>query len=210
MDATIPRILAVCTGNICRSPAIQLLLTARVGGVATIASAGTHAIVGAPVAGPMAALLDDAGAPTNGFAARQITERLIVGADLILTASAGHRSSVVSLAPRAMRRCFTLLEFARAVKSFRPGPERTPADRVRALAAHAALARPRMRLTEADTDIPDPYGEPQEVYDQAFEMILGAVDVIAPVLRVQPPAGEPRRAAGPSTRVGRPMRAWGT
>ena len=50
-------ILTVCTGNICRSPAVERLLTRKLGPTVSVSSAGTHALVGHPIAEPMASLL---------------------------------------------------------------------------------------------------------------------------------------------------------
>ena len=63
-------VLTVCTGNTCRSPAVERLLAARTG--LTVRSAGTHAEPGAQVSAPMARLLHDCGIATEGFAARLI------------------------------------------------------------------------------------------------------------------------------------------
>ena len=42
------RILTVCTGNICRSPVAERLLTKSLGDEVTVASAGVHAALSAP------------------------------------------------------------------------------------------------------------------------------------------------------------------
>ena len=41
-------ILTVCTGNVCRSPAVERLLASKLGPTVSVASAGTHALVGHP------------------------------------------------------------------------------------------------------------------------------------------------------------------
>ena len=182
MDATMPRILAVCTGNICRSPAIERLLAAGLPGLALIGSAGTAAVVGAPIARPMRVLLYEAGADTANFAARQITAALIDQADLVLTASTTHRSTIVDLQPTAVHRTFTLLEFTASTQSANPTrlAGHTMPERLEVLIRHARHARPKLRLT--DPDIPDPYLQPNEVYDAVFAQISEAVEVIAKAL----------------------------
>jgi len=174
-------ILAVCTGNICRSPAIERLLTARWPEPVIAASAGTRAVAGAPIAAPMAALLDDAGVPSGGFAARQLTKPLIDDADLILTATTDHRSLVVDIEPRAVRRTFTLLEFARSVATYDLSglaAAGTP-QRLAELIQHARVARPRLRLGQGHLNVPDPFRQSDEVYRDAFAMIAEAVSAIA-------------------------------
>jgi len=176
-------ILAVCTGNICRSPAIERLLAHRLGESAVVASAGTMGVVGAPIAEPMARLLIGAGVSPDGFSARRLTQSMIDAADLILTASTDHRSAVVALQPLAMKKTFTLLEFARTVPHVSASVAHLPLDeRIHALARHAYHARPRLRFSREQIDIPDPFGASQEVYVTAFTLITRAVDEIAPIL----------------------------
>jgi len=196
MSRTTPHILAVCTGNICRSPAIERMVSRRLGDAVVIGSAGTSAVVGAPVAPLMRALMDQAGVPSSGFAARQIDERTIEWADLILTATGNHRARVVEMAPKALNRTFTLLEFAEAIKDVdrQRLAAAGPRERIAILAKHARQARPRLRLGPDDIDIVDPYGQPEEVYQEAFGLIEQAVSVVADVLSVEPPPPVPRRA----------------
>ena len=177
-------ILAVCTGNICRSPAIERLLDHQLSGSAVVASAGTMAVVGAPIAEPMAQLLTGVDVPASGFAARRITQWMIDEADLILTASTEHRSAVVSLQPLAMKKTFTLLEFAGTMPHVSDSVAHLPLDeRLPALAHHAYHARPHLRFAREQIDIPDPYGRSEDVYVTAFTLISKAVEDISPLLR---------------------------
>ncbi|MCL2470819.1 MAG: hypothetical protein FWF25_03645 [Propionibacteriaceae bacterium] len=177
---TAPHILAVCTGNICRSPAIERLLSFYLSRSCRISSAGTGAVVGAPIASPMAAHLHSRHVSTSKFAARQITTGLIDDADLIVTATREHRSTVVALQPLAMRYTFTLKEFAHSAASAdlaTLGPL-SVAERLTLLTEHAYKARPRMHLTGAQMDIPDPFQGTDEIYEVAFDMIFKAVSTI--------------------------------
>src|SRR5829696_596819 len=106
-------ILAVCTGNVCRSPAVERLLASKLGPTVAVKSAGTHALVGHPISDPMAALLRDGGLETNGFEARRVSEQILKEADLILAMTRAQRGLVVELWPPAVHRAFTLREFAR-------------------------------------------------------------------------------------------------
>lgn len=180
---TIPRILAVCTGNICRSPAMERLLGRQLSSSALVRSAGTMALVGAPIAAPMAELLESVNVSASGFEARRLTRPMIDEADLVLTASTEHRSEVVALQPLAMKKTFTLLEFARNALHANPSIARLPlAERVPALSRHVLHARPRMRLAPDQIDIPDPYGHGEETYRASFALICQAVAQIAPIL----------------------------
>lgn len=176
-------ILAVCTGNICRSPAIERLLAARLPGVA-VASAGTGAVVGHPMSAPMAPLVAAAGADATGFAARQLTPELLVGRRLVLAASRGHRAAVVELAPVLVRRTFTLLELARLL-SVAHVPGTTSEERLRALPDAVAAARPL--APSGDDDVVDPIGRSDEVYRLSFGQMLPAVEVVARALATLEP-----------------------
>ena len=103
-------VLVVCTGNICRSPAAQLVLGAALDDSVVVASAGTGAVVGAPVAPGMARLLADRGLDPSGFVARALTEDQVRSADLVLTMTRRHRTAVLELAPWALRRTFLFTE----------------------------------------------------------------------------------------------------
>lgn len=178
------QVLAVCTGNLARSPAIERLLDAALSheGIAT-ASAGTSAVVGEPIAPPMATLLHSVGARTEDFAARQLTEQQVRDADLVITAARSHRSAVVSLVPAAVRRTFTLIELARLAR-YIPSDAiqgRTHAERLVSLADIAPSFR--AEAGQGPSSISDPWGKPEAVYRRAFDLIfastLDIVDAIA-------------------------------
>jgi protein-tyrosine phosphatase len=182
-------ILTVCTGNICRSPAVEHLFRAAFGagsGV-TVASAGTGALVGQPVHGPMADLLRGVDVDPDGFAARRVTEQMLRGADLVLPLTREHRAQVVDLAPAVVRRTFTVRELARLasqvdreqLEARAGGPTATPAARLDALIPLAAARRAAVD-PELD-DIVDPYRRELSVYQESFDQILPAVRTIAQI-----------------------------
>lgn len=178
-------VLTVCTGNICRSPAAHLLLADALGpdsGV-TVSSAGVMALVGEPVSASMAELLESAGVATRGFTASYLTATDVRQATLVLGLTRAHRSKAVTLAPPAVRRSFTLKEFARLVErvpaedlAARAGSD-TPAARLRALAELAG--RHRSPVPADQDDIVDPYGRERAVYAAVFAEIRAAVETIA-------------------------------
>lgn len=164
-------ILTVCTGNICRSPAVEVLLRAAAGDAFRIASAGTRAVVGAGISPPMAALLAADGLSPTFFSARQIFPEHVRSADLILTATVDHRAAVVELAPAAVRRTFTVLEFARIMSQLR---ERLGEEPLADLVPRVAAAR--FAVEPGQDDLRDPYGLSDAVYLQSYERIRAAVD----------------------------------
>lgn len=178
------RILTVCTGNICRSPVAERLLATSLGIEVDVGSAGVRAMVGAPIHPGMVALLEASGIRTDGLAARQVTPREIRSADLVLGLTREHRAHLVREVPAALRRSFTLLEFARLMTSPDVGSIPSgPADvRLRALVVWAARHRAAPPAEDSD-DVPDPYGHGSAEYELAYGLIHDAVDTIARVAR---------------------------
>ena len=190
-------LLIVCTGNVCRSPAVERLFRSAFTDGAGIAvhSAGTAALVGEPIQGPMVQLLEEVGVAADGFSARAVTEPMVAGADLVLTATRRHRADVVEHVPSAVRRTFTVRELARLAAAVDPadldaaaGPEARPAERLAALVPLAS--RKRVHVPAELDDIVDPYRRSEAVYQESFDQLIAAVRTIAQVvLRVRPGGG---------------------
>lgn len=113
------RILVVGVGNISRSPLVERHLRHQLdqalgdaAGAVEVSSAGARAISGAIMSVPAALELERVGGTPNGFAARQLTRELMREADLVLTATRALRSRVLEDEPAALRRTFTVREFA--------------------------------------------------------------------------------------------------
>ena len=144
------RILVVCTGNICRSPAAAALLRARSAGLGIeVASAGTAAVVGHPIHPLTAAALAQVGVEDLNHRARQLSPADVAGADLVLTAERRHRVAVIEADPTALRRTFTIAEFARLADAL----SRQPWDRARSAAIEAvAVGRGAVRPSVPSLD----------------------------------------------------------
>jgi protein-tyrosine phosphatase len=173
-------ILAVCTGNVCRSPAAERLLANKLGPTVIVSSAGTHALVGHPISDPMAALLTDSGIEPDSFEARRLSENMLKEADLVLTMTRAQRGLVVELWPAAVRRAFTLREFARLLSLVDPAtlPAGSPAERLRAAMPLAAAGRGRQQMSPEEDDVVDPFRLSNAVYAASFAQITSAVDAI--------------------------------
>jgi low molecular weight protein-tyrosine phosphatase len=197
------RILFVCTGNMCRSPLAERLARARLLGRGAVAvevmSAGTHAVVGAPVHSDTADVLLRLGGDPAGFTARQLTEEIIGSADLILTATAAHREFVVAMCPGAVGRAFTILEFCALAATVPAASVKAAADapgRARALtAAVSALRREMADVPPGGLDIPDPVGRPMAVQEATALAIARALD--RPLALIAGDAHGPVDAPGP-------------
>jgi protein-tyrosine phosphatase len=177
-------VLFVCTGNICRSPVAERVarayLDAVLGPEASaihLGSAGTRAVVGSAVHPDSAAVLTGLGGDARGFAARQLTDGLVLGADLTLALTREHRRAALKRAPRGLSRTFTLLEaadLASRVPFETELPGATLAERCRALVREMAAGRVR-RFSDARDDIPDPVGQPAAVHQDVGQTIADGI-----------------------------------
>jgi protein-tyrosine phosphatase len=164
-------VLFVCIGNVCRSPVAERLLAARLPRERfTVRSAGVGAMVGYAMSKYAAAELRGYGGDPTGFAAQQMTPRMVEEADLILTATRELRSSVLAEAPQALRRTFTILEFAALLASAEGD---TPTELVKWAGAHRSSAG------AIEQDVPDPYRRGPEAHAAAAAAINEAVEQIA-------------------------------
>lgn len=178
------RILTVCTGNICRSPAMEFVLAQALAGDDRFAvrSAGTHAERGWPVNPPMDRLLEARGIDVSAFAARQADRAMLAESDLILTATQQHLAWVTEHEPRSVRRAFTMTEFADGIAGAADSLD--PPGLVAWAAAHRPPLRVRSRgaLTRRgydEGDILDPYGRGDAAYRAAMDQIVPLVERIA-------------------------------
>ncbi len=174
------RVLVLCTANVCRSPVAAALLRRGLGGNGIeVASAGLRVDPGAPVSAQMAALMD---LPRDAFGARQILPEMIEAAGLVLTMTRAHRAQVVSLVPTAVRRTFTLREFADLAVLAEPADEgQAPGDRLAALVAVAPRLRSR-RVAGPNDDVEDPHGRGRQAHVRAVGEIETAVGTLAAVV----------------------------
>jgi protein-tyrosine phosphatase len=169
--APVFRVLFVCIGNVCRSPVGERLLAARLPADRfAVSSAGVGAMVGYAMSKYAAAELEGYGGSAKGFAARQLTPQMIDEADLVLTATRDLRSQVLAENPAALRRTFTILEFA-ALLDMAEGS--TAEELVRWAGAHRSAAG------NVEQDVPDPFRRGAEVHAAAAAAINEAVQRIA-------------------------------
>jgi len=164
------RVLFVCIGNVCRSPVGERLLASRLPADGfEVSSAGVGAMVGYAMSRYAAAELKAYGGDPTGFAARQLTPEMIENADVLLTATRDLRSQVLAESPGALRRTFTVLEFA-ALTGMSDGGSAN--DIVKWAGAHRSAAG------SVEQDVPDPFRRGAEAHAAAASAIHDAVDKI--------------------------------
>lgn len=128
------RVLLVCTANICRSPAAERLLAARLSPSVEFFSRGVRSVPGAAMCPVSSAFAVAAGATVEGHRSTQLEVDDVRSATLILTASERHKAGVISLRPSAQIRTYTLRQAARIIRwraeQGARAPRGTPADRL--------------------------------------------------------------------------------
>lgn len=194
-------ILFVCTANQCRSPMADRLATVglsrRLGRDAErfkVFGAGTRAVDGIPITPMAATVLGEQGVEANGYLSSELRIDRTVAADLVLTLERRHRRVLLTLLPGVAARVFTLAEFARVARTLPSELDaddghdpQDPRDRARAVVAEAARLRDAVRPdAPEDDDIPDPIGQPIEIYRAAVERIGTAVESTLTALTGRP------------------------
>lgn len=179
-------VVFVCTANVCRSPVAELLFLHRAVSAGwpslSISSAGVRGLAGQALDIQMATRLRRDGVASENFKARHLMPDQVESAKLILTAEVEHRSAVVQLAPRALTRTFTMLEFVRLVE-LSGGLESggTPESRLASAQAAAAAERPYRRMPLRDLSIADPYGGSRSGYDRAYEQLRDFITALVAI-----------------------------
>lgn len=179
------RILTICTGNVCRSPLAAQLLASRLDPeVFEITSAGTSALVGDTMPDIAQRIGATMGADnTDAHRAVALTPQAVSTADLILGLEREHRRKAAQLHPLAVRRVFTLMEFANIVSHI-SNDQLTALVHGPDIYASALQTVMRMRgvvprLTpEGRYDVEDPYGRSRLVYERSSKQIESAVKQI--------------------------------
>lgn len=192
-------VLYVCTGNVCRSPMAELLLRSWAAPDAdvVVTSAGTAALVGAPIDHASASILGQLGIDPMRHRGRQFEAAMALQADLVLTAEVGHRDTVMTAAPSAFRRTFTMKEFARLARRVEPGEPRSVVEL-------AARARGTGTPTAGrDDDVPDPFGtgitQTRPIAQQVSDTVHAALYILSML-----PNQQPRPRPSPVDRRPRP------
>jgi len=135
----------------------------------------------------MGSMLAADGIDSTRFSARRLNEADVAGADLILTATAQHRSHIVQLAPRALSKTFTLLEFTRLADHLKTSTAGNGAERLLLLREAATANRNLLLPLDVPQDIVDPYRQRVRQYRRVYQQIGQTVASLAEALVPEPP-----------------------
>lgn len=108
------KVLAVCTGNICRSPMAEGILQGLFSSANNVSmfSAGTHALEGNPATEFAVIAALEAGIDISGHRARALSREMIQRSWLILCMERFHVEWVLSREPSARGRVYNLADFS--------------------------------------------------------------------------------------------------
>ena len=182
------RVLVLCTGNVCRSPYLERLLSNELSGTGiTVESAGTAALVGKPMDPTSLELLEAKGLGGEGFVARSLTPELVQVADLVIAAGREHVDGAARLHPRALRYAFALRDLAdlldgTTAEDLADTGAPNPVARVAAAAvARRGTIQPR---TQESATIVDPFRQGRQVFDKMAAQVTVALPPVVSALRL--------------------------
>ncbi|UFS57876.1 arsenate reductase/protein-tyrosine-phosphatase family protein [Subtercola endophyticus] len=180
--------LFVCTGNICRSPLAERLLTSKLTTLEVadrqtirVESAGLQTINGVAMDETAASEGLRLGAQIAGAESRVLDRTISMGANVLLTMTREQQVDLVKRYPALLHRTFTVREFARILEEV---PEvvsagESVARRGVVTVGRASAVRSSLAANASDDDIPDPYRRGDAVHRQVADMIEIAVSTIS-------------------------------
>jgi len=95
------RILVLCYGNICRSPAAEYMLKAKLPERFVVDSAGVGALVGHGADETVVSLMKNHDIDITEHKAKQVTRTILSQFDLVLVMEQSHIEAVTKIAPEA-------------------------------------------------------------------------------------------------------------
>lgn len=181
------RILALCSGNVCRSPLAAMLLADRLNPARfEVTSAGTSPMIGDQMPTEAQELAARMGCTQAQYhRARAVTEEDLSASDLIIGMARTHANRAIQLQPSAVTRTYTLLGLAQTVAHIKTQHVRTLHRQESNVEVATLKTITRMRGTVPRLhpthlyDLEDPYGRSKQAYERSGRQIVAAIDQIA-------------------------------
>lgn len=166
----------VCTGNICRSPAMHYLAQREWGDAAEVTSAGIYAEIGMDVPSPMRRSAERHGLQIPRHSPTQLDHAILSRADLVLVATQQHARWIEGEWGGAAEHAFGIKEAAELTARADAPLGSTPRERLvnAATALHAARLEDPAPLRSLD----DPWSRDQATYDRVMDEIVEDLAVI--------------------------------
>jgi protein-tyrosine phosphatase len=176
-DAPLPKVLCVCTGNLCRSVCMAFLLGKAWKDDAIVDSAGTYAMEGWEILEDTRTLLADEKLDASNHEPRQLTDKDLKEADLVLVAASDHKAWISQKLGAMPPNVFLLTEAAAlTVFALRP-PSADRSERIRLAAP--ALDAARTQLSEIrQPNILDPTGLSRSAHEKVLEQCKAAIETL--------------------------------
>lgn len=177
------KIVMVCTGNICRSPAMHYLAQREWGGVAEVTSSGIFAEVGMDVPAPMRAAAKRHGLDIPRHRPTQLNREILGQADLVLVATSQHAQWAEHEWGETVPHMFGIKEAAELAGRADAPLGSTPRERL----TNAAAALHQARLDEPAPlrSLDDPYGLDQATYERVMDEIVDDVAALTNWLQLK-------------------------
>lgn len=176
----------VCTGNICRSPAMHYLAARDWADVAEVTSAGTSAEVGMDATSEMRRAGAEAGVVIPRHRPTQLTAALVARADLVLVATESHARWISGEMGGLPDHVFGLKQAAELAARADAPAGASGADRLRGAAA--ALRAEHRRDPAPLRSLDDPWARDRATYERVMSEIVDAMGAIGAWARVDPRA----------------------
>ena len=170
------RVLMVCTGNICRSPAMHYLAAREWAGAAEVTSAGTHAETGMDATPEIRRSAAAYGVTFPRHRPTQLTAALVSRADLVLVATESHARWIAGEMGGMPPHVFGLKEAAELARRADAPAGASDAERLRNAAA--ALRAEQDREPAPLCSLDDPWARDRATYDRVMGEIVDAVSTL--------------------------------
>ncbi len=166
----------VCTGNICRSPAMHYLAAREWADAAEVTSAGISAETGMDATPQMRRAAAAYGLTLPRHRPTQLTARMVARADLVLVATESHARWIQREVGELPGHVFGLKQAAELAAQAETPHGADPRERLRG--AIAALAAIQERDPAPLRSLDDPWSRDQATYDRVMAEIVEALSAL--------------------------------